>query len=200
MKDFLGFRPKRSALGNGGLPAIERKIIISATTLREGGAVRLGTSGIEDLDSATEDFLGYCVGFEDRDGFSYEVRTSGFEGSSATYTQNAQGDTHLASDDNATAGSDGVVALVIPAEGVICSGYLSATSTGGTTGSTLIGYYLDIDTGNEEQLDETSATTNKTQWFLMPGVSGRSAIDPEHPDSTRRVMVMGREIQQVTTR
>ncbi len=197
MKDFLGFRPKRSVLGSGGLPDVTRMIIANSTTIREGGAMNLGTGGAEDLDGASEDFLGYCVGFEDKDGFSYDLRTSGFAGASASYTQNAQGDTHASSSDNTTAGSDGVVALIIPALGVVCSGYLDEV-IGSNTGDNLIGYYLDIDTTLEEQLDGSSASTTKGTWFLMPGTSGRLATDPEHPETTRRVMVMGREIQQVT--
>lgn len=197
MKDFLGFRPKRSVLGTGALPPVERLVIANATTIREGGAGNIGTGGFEDLDGASEDFFGYCVGFEDKDGFSYDLRTSGFEGASATYTQNAQGDTHLSSTDNADVNDDGVVALVIPALGVVCSGYLDAAAAT-SAGSNLIGYYLDIDTTAEEQLDESSASTTKATFILMPGISGRLATDPEHPESTRRVMVMAREIQQVT--
>ena len=195
MKDFLGFRPKRSATGSGALPPIERIVMVASTTIREGGAVNMGSSGVEDLDGSSEDFLGYCMGFEDADGFSYTLRTTKFTG---TYTQNAQGDTYVSDATNADDGGDNIGALVMPGLEVICSGRLDADAAT-TTGSNLMGYYLDIDTSNEELLDESSANTTKATFFLMPGVSNRLATDPEHPESARRVMVMARELQQVTS-
>jgi len=196
MKDFIGFRPKYSVLGSGSLPPVVRAMIYNAMTLREGGATEQSTSGVGPADGVGSGIIGYVVGFEDKDGFTYDQRTTGFAGASATYTENAQGDTHLSSTDNVTAASDNVVALMIPAFGVVCSGYLSATSVGGTTGSTTAGYYISIDTGAEEQLGETTASTTKEQFKLMPGVTGLSAIDPEHPDSVRRVMVLALETEQ----
>lgn len=194
MKDFLGFRPKRSVSGSGALPPVERMVIIDSTTLREGGALNMGASGVEDLDGASEDFLGYCVGFEDAEGFSHILRTTKFTG---TYTTSAQGDTYVSDATNDDDGGDNIGALVIMGLGVICSGRLNADA-GDTAGSNLLGYYLDIDTGNEELLDESSANTTKATFFLMPGVSNRLATDPEHPESVRRVMVLARELQQVT--
>ena len=78
MKDFDGFRPRYSIHGNGQLPSIERHLITSGAVLLEGGAVNLGSTGVEPLDSASEDFYGYVVGFEDADGINYRTRVSGF--------------------------------------------------------------------------------------------------------------------------
>lgn len=192
MKDYLGFRPKYSVLGTKALPTVVPHLMLSSVTIREGGATQQESGALGDLDAASADFWGYCVGFQDKDGYSYDLRTSGFSG---TYTQSPQGDTYAASASNDDSGGDNVVALTIPAFGVVCSGYLDATA-GTTTGSNVVGYYLDIVTTTEEYLDESSSSTTIATFKLMPGVSTRLATDPEHPESTRRVMVMGTETEQ----
>lgn len=192
MKDFLGFRPKYSVLGSKALPSKMSKLILSSVTLREGGAVQNESGFCGDLDATSQDVFGYCIGFEDKNGYSYELKTSGFTG---TYTQSAQGDTYAASATNSDSGGDNVVALVIPALGVVASGCLNA-ATGTTTGSSIPGYYLDIDGSYEEKLAETSASTTIAQWQLVQGLGTRSAIDPEHAESTTRVMVMTSESEQ----
>lgn len=195
MKNVLGFRPKYSILGSGSLPPVVRAMIYNAMTLREGGAVEQSTSGVGPCDGVGANVIGYVVAFEDKDGFTYDQRTSGFAGTSATYTQSAQGDTHLSSTDNVTSGSDNVVAVMMPAFGVVCSGCLDA-ATGTTTGSSVAGYYISIDTAAEEKLGEDTASTTKEQFKLMPGRTNLSAIDPENPESTTRVMVLALETEQ----
>jgi len=194
MKAFLGFRPKYS-ITNGTLPSVERMMIASSKTIREGGAVQSEGYGIGDMDAADANIVGYVIGFEDKDGFTYGLRTSGFAGASATYTESAAGDTHLSSSDNSDSGSDNVVALVVPAMNVVCSGYLDAAAAT-TTGSNLAGYYIDIITTVEENLDESSASTTIAQFRLMPGTTKRLATDPEDPSSTRRVMCMAIATEQ----
>lgn len=130
MQDYLGYRPKYSILGTKALPTVVPLLMLSSVTIREGGATQQESGALGDLDAASADLWGYCVGFRDRLGYSYDLRTSGFSG---TYEQSAQGDTYAASSTNDDSGGDGVVALTIPAFGVVCSGYLddaAATSTG----------------------------------------------------------------------
>uniref|UniRef100_A0A6H1ZLE2 Uncharacterized protein n=1 Tax=viral metagenome TaxID=1070528 RepID=A0A6H1ZLE2_9ZZZZ len=192
MQDFLGFRPKYSILGSGALPPVIEKVMYNSVTIREGGAVQNEAGFIADLDAASQDVFGYCVGFRDRDGFSYDHKTANFGG---TWTASSQGNSYAASSSNSDSGGNNVVALVIPAFGVVCSGYLSAAAAG-TVGSNVAGYYLDILTSAEEQLDETSASTTAAQFQLMRGATARLATDPEHPESTRRVMVLATETEQ----
>ena len=65
-----------------------------------------------------------------------------------------------------------------------------------TAGSNVAGYYLDIVTTTEEYLDESSASTTAAQFQLIAPNGGRLATDPEHPESTRRVMVIATETEQ----
>jgi hypothetical protein len=194
MKDFLGFRPKYSVLGSGALPPIVRMTIYNSAVLREGGAVHNEGGFIGEADAASADAFGYCVGFEDADGFAYDIKTSNFGG---TYTESSQGDTYTASSTNSNSGGNNIVALIVPGLGVVCSGYLDAAAAT-TTGSNLAGYYIDIQTtqAGAIYLDESSASTTAAGFQLMPGVTARLATDPEHPDSTRRVMCMMTESEQ----
>jgi len=188
MKDFLGFRPKYSVLGTGSLPGIIRARIANSVVIREGGAViDNGTTGISPVAAHSTSIFGYVVGFEDKDGFSYKQKTTNFN----SMSESVQGDTYTATT------SETVAALLIPAFGVVCSGILNAAAAT-TTGSNLLGYFLDsagASTG-EEYLLESSASTAKAQFKLMPGVSTVLATDPEHPESTLRVMVLGEETLQ----
>ena len=189
MKEFIGFRPKYSVSGAGSLPPVIRARIADSVTIREGGAViDNGTTGISPVAGASTSVFGYVVGFEDKDGFLYKHKTSGFAG---TMTESAQGDTYLATT------TEGVAALLIPAAGVVCSGYLNAAALS-SAGSNVPGYFLDSAgaSSGEEYLLESSASTTKAQFKLMPGTTTRLATDPEHPESTRRVMVLGIEVLQ----
>jgi len=151
----------------------ESFVIKNGETIFIGGTVKLVAGAVEPADAVTDPIYGICVGFTGKDNTPYENLLPGQKGAD-TYTKGV----------SLAVGSDNETAAMIRAKVVplmpndIVRGVADA-NLGTTTGSDKIGYYININTANESQFKENTASASKEQ-FLIVGIPGRDnprAID-----------------------
>jgi hypothetical protein len=153
----------------------QNMVIANSATVQVGGLVKIVNGGVEPADGASDRIYGLCSGFVVADG--------------PTHLSNAlssQYDGTLASDNSSyTAAADNqsdkkVRAVITPIyEHDRLLAELDETK-GTTTGSDTFGYYLNVDTTNETQLGEDTATASVAQCMI---------VDPEPPEGGDWVVV-----------
>jgi hypothetical protein len=188
---WLGFRPLRSVYAATVLPIIPH-IIANTKTIYEGSALEISTNvGVDILGAVDEDIFGYCVGFAVKN-IPIELVSSNSSYIDGTVTVAPTGTSYLSAGDNLT--DKMVQALVVPSNGIVCSGLLDATAAT-TTGSNLVGYSLSILTSDSRYLAESTSSTTAGQFILTSSELGNQfATDPQDA-SGNRVLVIGAENQ-----
>lgn len=194
MAHFNGFRPEKTDWG-GPLPKT-RVVLGDSGVFKEGSAVKYDPqSGLLPADANSDKIFGYVQGFVDKTGKTLEHGVSGTD-YDGTYTASPSGDTYTAASDNES--DKKIMAIVVPAAGVICSALLDAARAT-STGSDKVGCYFDIETTASNaatQLDESTATTTKAQFMSVANSTGNSPAD-EVDSSTSRIYVKAIEVQSM---
>jgi hypothetical protein len=195
-----GFRPKYYEDGRSADSRITPILVGNSQTLQIGSRAKMvAADGVHPANAVGDLTNFYIVGFAVQ-GIPVSLVANNSVLVDGTYTVRATGDTYAASADNLT--DKKVVALCVPAEGLVCSGKLDADA-GTTTGSDLPQYYIDIETtaGNFAAIiDESSAVSNATANFQTVAVRGNEAscIDPDDPaTASRRILVKAAELGNV---
>ena len=195
MANFNGFQPRYTI--NGAPMIHETPVIGDSIVITLGDAIKItpqaSTEGgyAEPADAITDRIYGYAVGFIDSRGIAHTSDSANFDG---TYVKASSGDTYTAASDNL---SDKFIrVVVILANNLVVSGVLDAA--GGTTaGSNLGGNYISILTTDSRKLDENTVSATAEQ-FITVRASGtgndNSAVDPQNPDSTTRILVRAAEL------
>ena len=200
LDSIQGFRPKYYEDGRSWDSRVVPILVHTSATLAIGTAgKRVQAGGVAASDAVSDVVSVYIVGFLTRNRIPVALVASNTTLVDGTYTEATTGDTYAASSDNLT--DKKIVALCVPAEGLVVSGKLDAAA-GTTTGSNLTNYYIDIENtaGNYATLlDESTATTAVSNYITIP-VRGNEAscIDPQAPATAdRRVLVKAAELQDV---
>jgi hypothetical protein len=155
-------------LKSEGAPVLRREILANSITVVVEDSVKLG-SGFVALGTAGASVFGHVVGIGTDKGVG--LNTTGVAGAAIGSFVN----TFLTASDNQTVGK--VRAEVDISQETLRSELTSGT-LGTTTGSNLLGYYLDLT--DEDTLDETSATTGTAQYFnwgVSPTASTRIIVN-----------------------
>jgi hypothetical protein len=147
----------------------ESYVIKNSETIFVGGTVFLKSGSLEPADAVTDVVYGICVGFVGADGNTpYENLLSGQKGSGDVFTKGVSLAVH--SDNETVAKIRAKVVPLMPND--IVRG-VADRDLGTVTGalSSKIGNYININTANESQFKENTATSDKEQ-FLMVGFPG----------------------------
>jgi hypothetical protein len=144
----------------------ERIPVLNSGVVFFNGPVKLVAGGVDGADAVSDSIYGLCKGVM-------------MEGGS-TPLENALDDSHdgTLTSTNFTAASDNqtvetVVALVEPIlPGDIIRAEMDNT-LGTTTGSNLVGYYVDVLTSDERKLDESNTHATNQLQFLIVGQPGK---------------------------
>ncbi len=153
----------------------EAFVIKNSETIFVGGTVKLVAAAIEPADAVTDVVYGICVGFVGADGNTpYENLLPGQKGSGDVFTKGVSLAVH--SDNETVAKVRAKVVPLMPND--IVRGVADA-NLGTTTGSDKIGYYININTANESQFKENTASATKEQFLIVghPGGDQPRAID-----------------------
>jgi len=193
MKAVTGFRPLKSVYtASHGIPTIPYLIDDSATLL-EGSAVKLvgGLNGIAPADAAGDVVFGYVKAFITKGQHPLQTVSDNPAYVDGTYTAAPSGDTYVAASDNRT--DKQIMALIVPAFGVICS--VKGDATPGTTAnSNFAGGYIDILAGSSVLLDESSIVSGIANYLTQPSQPGSQKCVDEFDGE--RFIVMAAETQQ----
>lgn len=142
-------------------------LIINSATVFTGGVVKLVAGGVDGADAVSDPVFGICQGFVVKGGMTNidNALAADYDG---TYTA---GVSYAAAADNQT--DKQVKALVeIVHPGDIIRAELDA-APGTTTGSDLIGYFVDVLTTDERKLDESNThATNQLQFQIVGQAAG----------------------------
>ena len=103
------------------MPEVQEVLIDTTQTLKQGSRTKLVDGYAQPADAVGDKTYGYCIGFKDDKGFTYDLKSSNFDG---TYTEAVTGDTYVSASDNTT--TKKIKAIVVLAKGVICSAKLDA--------------------------------------------------------------------------
>jgi hypothetical protein len=139
----------------------EKLVILNSATVFQGGVVKLSAGGVDGADAVTDSIYGICKGFVVGDGNTPidNALSSQYDG---TYTE---GVSYAAAADNQT--DKKVKALVEPIlPGDVIRAEADAT-LGTTTGSDLVGYYIDVLTTDERKLDESNTSSSQLQFLIV---------------------------------
>lgn len=136
-----------------GAPVLRREILTNSITVTVEDSLKV-TSGFPTLGTAGVIVFGHVIGIGTDKGVG--LNTTGVAGAAMGSFTN----TFLTASDNQTVGK--VRADIDVSIETMRSSELSA-AIAGTTGSNLLGYYLDLT--DEDTLDETSAVTGTAQYF-----------------------------------
>jgi len=163
------------------LPAAENIVILNSATVQVGDAMKLSAGGVEPADAAADRPYGLCVGIN-LDGIPLSQLTSGSD-YDGTYTEatGGVGDIYAAASDNQT--DKLIVASVVPIPGLWIEADLDA-ARGTTTGSDVVGYYMDILTTDSSQLDESTASTSTGGYLIVknhPTDANKSIVTAVEP-------------------
>jgi len=148
---------------DGSSPPVEEFVILDSATITVGGQVKLSGGGIEPADAVTDRIYGIAVGICSEAGIPLSELTSSTD-YDGTYTAAQSGDTYVAAADNES--DKKIQVKVVPVRDYIFRGTLDATKAT-TTGSDIVGYYLDVLTTDSTQLDESSSSTTSAQWVIV---------------------------------
>jgi len=149
--------------------------IKNSESVKEGGFVFLGTSGLaNEADATANPIYGLVTGFRDAKRIPLG---STRETSTGTLTEAAAGNTFAAAADNQTV--DHIQAQMRPCGfGDIYTAELDAAA-GTTTGSAVAGYFISVLTTDSSKLDESTASTSQQQFRLVDnGLGENSAQNP----------------------
>lgn len=144
----------------------ERITVLNSGVIFEGGVVKLSPGGADGADAVTDTIYGICHGFMMESGSTpLSLALSGAHDGTLV-----DGTSFTAASDNQTV--ETVVALVEPIlPGDIIRAEADA-ALGTTTGSDLIGYFIDVLTSDESKLDESNTGSSQLQFLIVgqPGV------------------------------
>ena len=146
---------------------LEKLLILNSATVFKGGVVKLVAGGVDGADAVSDPIYGICKGFVVNGGSTPidNALSSQYDG---TYTA---GTSYAAAADNQT--DKKVKALVEP---ILPGDTIRAeadAALGTTTGSNLIGYYVDVLTTDERKLDESNTHGTNQLQFLIVGQPGK---------------------------
>ena len=146
---------------------LEKWLIINSATVFNGGVVKVVAGGVDGADAVTDPIYGICRGFVTNAGSTpLENALSGQYDGTLT-----DGVSYAASADNQT--DKKVKALVEP---ILVGDVIRAeadAALGTTTGSNLVGYFIDILTSDERKLDESNTHATNQLQFLIVGQPGK---------------------------
>lgn len=142
-------------------------LIINSATVFNGGVVKLVAGGVDGADAVSDPVFGICKGFVVRGGMTpiENALTTEYDGTLTTDVSYA-----AAADNQTDKKVQALVEVIHP--GDIIRGEADAT-LGTTTGSDLIGYFIDVLTSDERKFDESNThATNQLQFQIVgqPGV------------------------------
>lgn len=153
----------------------ESFVIKNSETIFVGGTVKLVAGAVEPADAVTDPIYGICVGFLGADGSTpYENLLDGQKSASDVFVK---GVSLTVDSDNETAAK--IRAKVVPIQPNDIIRGVADADLGTTTGSDKIGYYININTANESQFKENTASASKEQFLIVghPGGHLARAID-----------------------
>lgn len=144
----------------------EKWPIINSATVFKGGVVKVVATGVDGADDVADTIYGICKGFVTPNNVSLDnALATQYDG---TYTA---GTSYAAASDNVT--DKKIQALVEPIlPGDIIRAEADAT-LGTTTGSNLVGYFIDVLTTDERKLDESNTHAANQLQFLIVGQPGK---------------------------
>lgn len=137
--------------------------IINSATVFKGGVVKIVAGGVDGADAVSDPIYGICKGFIVGNGNTPidNAKAGQYDG---TYTA---GVSYAAAADNQTV--DTVYAKVEPIlVGDVIRAEADAT-LGTTTGSNLVGYFIDVLTSDERKLDESNTHASNQLQFMIVG-------------------------------
>lgn len=142
-------------------------LIINSAVVFQGGVVKLVAGGVDGADAVSDPIFGICQGFVVKGGMTNidNALAGDYDG---TYSA---GVSYTASADNQTDKQvKALVEIILP--GDIIRAELDA-APGTTTGSDLIGYFVDVLTSDERKLDESNThATNQLQFQIVGQAAG----------------------------
>ena len=153
----------------------ELYVIKNSAVVRIGGPVKLAEGALEPADAAADYIYGICVGFVGKDNETpYDKLLPGQVGAGTTYVHGVS--LEVNSDNETEAQLRAKVVPVMPND--ILRGVADA-DLATTTGSDKYGYYINVNTANESQFAEDSATSATEQFLIVghPGGDQPRAID-----------------------
>jgi len=145
---------------------LERWPVINSGVVYNGGTVKVVATGVDGADAVSDPIYGICRGW--------------VMGSGMTPLENALDTAHdgtLVDGVSFTAASDNVTVETVYAlvEPILPNDIIRAeadATLGTTTGSDLVGYYIDVLTTDERKLDESNTSASQLQ-FLIVGQPGK---------------------------
>lgn len=146
---------------------LEKWLIINSATVFNGGVVKVVAGGVDGADAVADPIYGICRGFVANGGSTplENALSTDYDG---TLTA---GVSYAAAADNQT--DKKVMALVEPIlPGDVIRAEADA-ALGTTTGSNLVGYYIDVLTTDERKLDESNTHASNQLQFLIVGQPGK---------------------------
>jgi hypothetical protein len=154
--------------GRGGRP-LESIVIANSETIFIGGTVNIIEGGVAAADAQTDRVYGICKGITVGNVPIQNANSSEYDGTWTAPTTAHQG-TYAAAADNQT--DKKIKCLIEPlVPGDTVRGDLDAAK-GTTTGSDVIGSYIDILTSNEAFFDESSVAATASQFIIVGQVPG----------------------------
>ena len=146
---------------------LERWPVINSGVVFNGGVVKVVATGVDGADAVTDPIYGICRGW--------------VMGSGMTPLENALDTAHdgtLVDGVSFTAASDNVTVETVYAlvEPILPGDIIRAeadAALGTTTGSNLVGYYIDVLTTDERKLDESNTHATNQLQFLIVGQPGK---------------------------
>lgn len=146
---------------------LEKLLILNSATIFKDGVVKLVAGGVDGADAVSDLIYGICKGFVVKGGMTpiENALSSDYDGTLAS-----DNSYYTAAADNQT--DKKVMALVEPIlPGDVIRAEADAT-LGTTTGSNLIGYYIDVLTSDERKLDESNTHASNQLQFIIVGQPG----------------------------
>lgn len=145
---------------------LERWPVINSGTVRKEGPVKVVATGVDAANAVSDPIYGICRGFVMGAGMTplENALSTAHDGTLA-------GDLFTAAADNVTV--ETVYALVEP---ILPNDIIRAEADdtlGTTTGSNLVGYYIDVLTTDERKLDESNTHGTNQLQFLIVGQPGK---------------------------
>lgn len=158
-----------------GAPVLRLETITNTTTVTVENALGVASGFIVNASGTTYAVFGHCAGIETAKGVG--LNTTGAAGAAMGSFINA----YTTASDNQTVAQ--VKAVVDISKHTLYTNPTNGT-LGATTGSNLLGYYLNLATGSATTIDETSATTtrgstNYFNWGVSPNNSTLIVVNIE---------------------
>ena len=152
---------------------LKKMLILNSGTAFKNGVVKLVAGGVDGADAVTDAIFGICKGFVVHRG-NTPIENCLDTDHDGTYTAST-GYFVAASDNQTVEPVYAMVEVVLPGD-VIRAEMDAALGT--TTGSDLIGYFVDVVTSDERTLDESNThATNQLQFQIIGQPSDGNFVD-----------------------